>query len=44
MQLTERVRTENVDSEPGEIRRGVRQGCLLYLLFFSIYAEMMGLV
>ena len=29
MQLTAVVRTENGDSEPGDIERGVRQGCLL---------------
>ena len=28
-------------SEPGEIGRGVRQGCLLSLLLFSLYVEMM---
>ena len=33
--------TENGDSEPGEIWRVVRQGCLLFTLLFSIYAEMM---
>ena len=41
MQQTAVVRTENGDSEPGEIGRGVRQGCLLFPLLFSIYAEMM---
>ena len=41
MQHTAVVRTENRDSEPGEIGRGVRQGCLLSLLLFSIYKEMM---
>ena len=41
MQQTAVVRTENGDSEPGEIGRGVRQGCLLSPLFFSINAEMM---
>ena len=32
------VRTENRDSEPGEIGRGVRQACYIPILF-SIYAE-----
>ena len=41
MQQTMVVRTENGDSEPGEIGRGVRQGWLLTPLLFSIYAEMM---
>ena len=34
------VRTENRDSVHGEIGLGVRQGCLLSLLLFSIYTEM----
>ena len=34
MQQTTVVRTENKDSEPGEIERRVRQGCLLSPLLF----------
>lgn len=41
MNQTAVVRTEHGDSEPGEMGRGVRQGCLLSPLLFSIYAEMM---
>src|SRR6476661_4071843 len=41
MRQTAVVRTEHGDSEPGEIGRGVRQGCLLSPLLLSIYAEMM---
>ena len=41
MQDTSVVRTENRDSEPVEIRRGVRKVCLLSPLLFSIYAEIM---
>ena len=41
MQQTSVVRTENADSEPGEIGRRVRQGCLLSPLLFPIYAEIM---
>ena len=39
MQDTAVVRTENGASEHGEIGRGVRLGCLLSPLLFSIYAE-----
>src|SRR5215471_9115504 len=35
------VRLESGDTEPGVIGRGVRQGCPLSLLLFSIYAESM---
>ena len=41
MQQTAVVRTFNGDSETGEIRREVRQGCLISPLLCSIYAEMM---
>ena len=41
MQHTAVVITENVGSEPGEIGRGVRQGCLLSSLLFSVFAEIM---
>ena len=44
MQQTSVVRTEKGDSEPGEIGRGVRQGCLSSPLLFSIYAEIMIIV
>ena len=40
MQQTVVVRTENGDAEPGEIGRGVKKGCLLSHLLFSIFAEM----
>ena len=35
------ARTEDVDSEPGEMGHSVKQGFLLSPLLFSIYAEMM---
>ena len=41
MQQTTVVRTENRDSEPGEIGRLFRQGYLLSFLLFSIYVEIM---
>ena len=41
MQQKALFRTENEDSESGEIGREVRQGCLLSPLLFSIYTEMM---
>ena len=36
MQQTAVVESENGDSEPGEIGRGIRQVCLLSPLLFSI--------
>ena len=41
LKQTSVVRTENEDSEPREIARGVRHGCFLSPLIFSIDAEMM---
>ena len=35
------IRIAYRDSEPGIIGRGVRQGCSLSSLLFSVYAEMM---
>ena len=35
------IRLANGESEPGIIERGVRQGCPISPLLFSIYAEMM---
>ena len=40
IQQTEVVRTVNADSEPGEIRRKVRQGCLSSPLLFSKRREL----
>ena len=35
------VRIANEESDPGTIGRGVRQGCPISSLLFSIYAEVM---
>ena len=35
------VRVGNENSEPGQVGRGVRQGCLMSPLLFSLYAESM---
>ena len=35
------IRIASEESDPGTIGRGVRQGCPIYLLLFSIYAEVM---
>ena len=35
------VRTVGGDSDPGVIGRGVRQGCPISPLLFSVYAEVM---
>ena len=35
------IRIKNKESDPGTIGRGVRQGCPISPLLFSIYAEVM---
>jgi len=34
-----RIRTDGEHSEPGNVCRGMRQGCLLSPLLFNIYIE-----
>jgi len=36
---TAKIRIEGITSEETEIRRGIRQGCVLSPLLFNIYSE-----